>query len=275
MRLRPVVERGTPEKTAPTRNGRHFARVTLLVLFVLYAIVLTLALAFAGYRSPATSTPAAGAPRSRPTRVLIVGATGGTGRQLVAQALERGLTVTALVRDPSRLMIVHPQLTVIQGDVLDRASVEEAMRGQHAVLSALGHKRFFHPNRILSEGTRNVLRAMEAHGVSRFVCETSLGIGDSAGRFGVYYTFFTIPVVLPFYDWDKARQERAIAASSVDWVIVRPGLLTNGAKRGRYRHGRVGSFLLTVRISRADVADFMLNQLESDAYLRAAPGVCW
>ena len=275
MRLRPVVERGIPEKTAPTRNGRHFARVTFLVIFVLYAIGLTLALALAGYRSPATPATAGGAPRSRPTRVLIVGATGGTGRQLVSQALERGLTVTALVRDPSRLTIAHPQLTVIQGDVLDGASVEEAMRGQEAVLSALGHKRFFPPNRILSEGTRNILRAMEAHGVSRFVCETSLGIGDSAGRLGVYYTFFTIPVVLPFYDWDKARQERAIAASSVDWVIVRPGLLTNGAKRGRYRHGRVGSFLLTVRISRADVADFMLNQLESDAYLRAAPGVCW
>jgi len=143
------------------------------------------------------------------------------------------------------------------------------------VLSALGHKRFFPPNRILSEGTRNVVRAMEAHGVSRFVCETSMGIGDSAGRLGVYYTFFTIPVILPFYYRDKARQEKIIAASPLDWVIVRPGLLTNGAKRGGYRHGRrVGSFFWTMRISRAEVADFMLDQLESDTYLRTAPGVC-
>jgi uncharacterized protein YbjT (DUF2867 family) len=112
--------------------------------------------------------------------------------------------------------------------------------------------------------------------VHRFVCETSLGIGDSAGRLGLYYTFFTIPVVLPFYYWDKTRQERLIAASPVEWVIVRPGLLNNGAKRSRYRHGhRIGSFLWTVRISRADVADFMLNQLSSDTYLRTAPGVCW
>ena len=249
--------------------------MTFLVLFALYAIALTVALALAGYRSAANPSASAGAPRSLPTHVLIVGATGGTGRQLVAQALERGLTVTALVRDPARLTIAHPHLTVVRGDVLDGDSVTAAMRGQEAVLSALGHKRYFPPNRILSEGTRNVLRAMEAHGVSRFVCETSLGIGDSAGRLGIYYSFFTIPVILPFYYWDKTRQERIISSSPLEWVIVRPGLLTNGAKRGRYRHGRVGSFFWTMRISRADVADFMLNQLESDAYLRTAPGVCW
>ena len=93
---------------------------------------------------------------------------------------------------------------------------------------------------------------------------------------GLYFTLFVIPVILPFYFWDKTRQERTIAGSSVEWVIVRPGMLTNGEKRGRSHHGRhVGSFLLTVRISRADVADFMLNQLTSDRYLRSAPGVCW
>ncbi len=150
------------------------------------------------------------------------------------------------------------------------------MRGQEAVVSALGHRRFFYPSRILSEGTRNILRAMEGHGVRRFVCETSLGIGDSAWRMGLYYTLFTIPAILPLYFWDKARQERIIADSDVEWVIVRPGVLTNGDKRGRVRHGHsVGGFLWTPRISRADVADFMLNQLESDAYLRAAPGVAW
>jgi len=269
--------------------------MTLLLLFIFYAIALSVALArrgglgLAGHRSPfafAQGKQAAAAPRAlpgRPRRVLIIGATGGTGRQLVAQALERGYAVTALVRDASRLQVNHPQLTVLQGDVLDAGSVEAAVRGQEAVLSALGHKRFFYPTRILSEGTRNILRAMERHGVRRFVCETSLGIGDSSGRMGLTYTFFIIPLILPFYFWDKTRQERIIAASNLDWVIVRPGVLTNGAKRGRYRHGRrVGSFLWTVRISRADVADFMLNQLESDpaycgagTYLRTAVGVCW
>lgn len=248
--------------------------MTLFLFYILYAIALSAVLALAGYRS--LTTPSGGVPRRRPTRILIVGATGGTGRQLVAQALDRGYAVTALVRDPSRLQIKHPQLTVIQGDVLDYASIEAAMRGQEAVLSALGHKRYFYPTRILSEGTRNILRAMKTHGVPRVVCETSLGIGDSAGRMGLYYTLFVIPVILPFYFWDKTRQERMIAGSNVEWVIVRPGVLTNGDKRGRFRHGRnVGSFLWTVRISRADVAEFMLNQLASDTYLRSAPGVCW
>jgi putative NADH-flavin reductase len=248
----------------------------LLLLFLLYAISLTIGLALSGYRLRRAGTLEAPATRPRPSRLLIIGATGGTGRQLVAQALERGLSVTALVRDPSRLTVVHPQLTVVRGDVLDPVSVDAAMRGQEAVVCALGHRRYFSGARILSEGTRKILRAMEAHGVPRFVCETSLGIGDSAGRMGLYYTFFTIPVVLPLYFGDKCRQERSIAASGTEWVIVRPGRLTNGERRGRYRHGRdVGSFLGTVRISRADVADFMLNQLTSDAYVGSAPGVCW
>lgn len=247
--------------------------MTFLVLFLLYALVISAGLKRAGHRSQTASS--SGPAPVNPTRILILGATGGTGRQLVAQALERGYAVTAFVRDPSRLRVDHQQLTVVQGDVLDPASVEAAMRGQEAVLSALGHKRYFYRTRILSEGTRNVLRAMETHRVPRLICETSLGIGDSAGRMGLYYTFFVIPVILPFYFWDKTRQERVIARSNVEWVIVRPGALTNGDKRGRSRHGRhVGGFLLTVRVSRADVADFMLNQLTSNTYLRSAPGVC-
>src|SRR5262245_46667291 len=250
----------------------------LLLVLVSYAVVLSVALARAGYRSPRGSpnaTAPGGTAGGHPSRVLILGATGGTGRQLVRQALDRGLSVTALARDPSRLRIDHPRLKVVQGNVLDERSVDAAVRGQDAVVSALGHKRFFYPTRILSDGTRNLLRAMEAHGVRRLVCQPSLGMGDGAGRLGALYTLFIIPV-LPFYFWDKTRQERIIAESRVEWVIVRPGALTNGRKRGRCRHGRrVGNFLLTVRIGRADVAEFMLDQLTSDTYVGAAPGVCW
>ena len=246
----------------------------LLLIFLLYAAGLSVGLRRNGLRSSGSTT--APASDGRVTRVLIVGATGGTGRELVAQALERGHVVTALARDPSALGAPHPRLRVMRGDVLEYASVEAAVQGQEAVVCALGHKRFFYPTRILSAGTRNILREMEHHRVQRFVCETTLGIGDAAGRMGLYYTFFVIPIILPFYFWDKTRQERAIAASRVDWVVVRPGALTNGPKRGRYRHGRrVGSFLRTVRISRADVADFMLNQMTDRTYFGAAPGVCW
>ena len=207
-------------------------------------------------------------------RVLVIGATGGTGRQLVQQALALGHQVTAFVRDPAKLQIEHANLRVVKGDVLDYASVEAAMRGQNAVLSALGHKRFFYPNRIQSDGMRNILRAMKACDVPRLICETALGIGSAVGRLGLPHTFFILPLILPFYMWDKLRQEELIIASDRDWVIVRPGILTNGDARGTYRHGpKVGSYLWPVMISRADVADFMLKQLADDKYLGTAPGV--
>ncbi len=207
--------------------------------------------------------------------LLIVGATGGTGRELVAQALQRGHDVTAFVRKPSRLKVAHERLRVVQGDVLDADSLRKAAAGQQAVLCALGHKRWLYPTRILSQGTANILSAMRHAGVRRLVCETSLGIGDSRGRMGLYYTLFVIPFILPFYYWDKARQEAIVRASDLDWVIVRPGALSNGPRRGGCRHGdRIGNYLWTVGISRADTAAFMLDQVTSDDYLRAAPGVC-
>jgi putative NADH-flavin reductase len=247
-------------------------RIPFLLAWLAYALLLNLALARAGLRSrPAAA--GGGQHRAR-RRVLIVGASGGTGRQLVAQALDRGLEVTALVRKRSRLPLEHARLTVVEGDVLDEACVAAAVRGQDAVLCALGHKRFLGPTRILSQGTDNLLRAMEALGIPRLVCQTSLGIGDSAGRMGIAFSLFVIPVILPFYFWDKTRQERRIERSALEWVIVRPAALTNGAASGRVRHGPgVGSFLLTRRISRADVAAFMLDQLGSGAPLRVVKNV--
>ena len=207
-------------------------------------------------------------------RILIIGATGGTGRELVQQALQQGYQVTAFVRDPARLGMEHANLRTVQGDVLDYVSVESAMQGQNAVLSALGHKRFFYPNRIQSDGMRHILRAMKTCHVPRLVCETALGIGNSVGRLGLPHTFLILPLLLVFYMWDKLRQEELIRASDCDWVIVRPGVLTSGAARGQYRHGpEVGSYLWPVKISRADVADFMLKQLGDDTYVGTAPGL--
>src|SRR2546428_11658129 len=120
--------------------------------------------------------------------LLIIGATGGTGRELVKQALERGHQVTAFVRTPARLRLAYERLTVVRGDVLDRSSVEAAGRGHDAVPSALGHKRGFYPARVLSAGPANILGATGACGVRRLLCETALRRGESCGRMGVYYT---------------------------------------------------------------------------------------
>lgn len=248
--------------------------MTILIVLFIYALALNILLWRAGLHLSPRQIETSSA--TTPKRILIIGSTGGTGRRLVEQALERGYTVTAMARDPSKLCIEHPQLNVLRGDVLDYDSVAAAVEGQDAVVSALGHKRFFYPTRILSDGTRNILKAMEASGVRRFVCETALGFGDTTGRMGLLYTFIVIPLVLPFYFFDKTRQEKLIAASNLDWVIVRPGALTNSAKRGvKHRGSNVGNFITGARISRADVADFMLDQLESDDYLGQSPGISW
>lgn len=241
----------------------------LLSLYVAYAGALLVALSLRNV----ASTPVSAAAVQPGARVLIIGATGGTGRELVAQALDRGYVVTVLVRDPAQLAIAHPRLTVIKGDVLDAAAVDSAMTDQRGMVCALGHRRFFGPSRILSDGMRNLLRACEARGVSRVVCQTSLGLGHSAGRMGLYYTLLVIPVILPFYFWDKTRQEQLIASGLTPWIIVRPGALSYGAARGRYRTGRVGSFVLTPGIRRADVAHFLLDQLTDNAFLGSAVGV--
>jgi len=214
--------------------------------------------------------------RSRPLNLLIIGSTGGTGRELVRQALEQGHIVTAFARKPDKIRLHHANLKIAQGNVLDYASVDRAVAGQDAVLCALGHKRWVIKTSILSEGTRNIIRAMQQHGVKRLVCETSLGVGDSVGRLGLQYTLFLIPLLLFFYFRDKGVQERYIKESDRDWVIVRPGLLTNGKMRGRYKHGgKIGNYIWSVRISRADVADFMLRQVAENSYLRLAVGVAY
>ena len=112
------------------------------------------------------------------------------------------------------------------------------------------------------------------HAVRRLICETALGISDSWWQLGAYCTLFVRPMILPFYLRDKVRQEAVIRASSLDWTIVRPGALTNGPRRSRYRQGsQVGHWLRTVRISRADVAAFMLDQLTDVRYLKTAVGI--
>lgn len=247
---------------------------TILILWLIYAVAYNLALIRKAPRSKKQKPPMRG--WGNRLRVLIIGATGGTGRQLVRQALEQGHQVTAFVRDPARLKMRHANLRVVMGNALDYASVELAMQGQSAVLSALGHKRFFWPTKILSRGTENVMQAMKVCRVPRFICESSLGVGNAVGRLGLPATLLFVPLILPFYFRDRLRQEKLIEENiDIDWVIVRPPALTNGAKRGgKYRHGfNVGNYIWPRRISRADVADFMLRQLNDDTYIGRAPGV--
>lgn len=208
-------------------------------------------------------------------KIVVFGATGGTGRELVGQALERGHDVTAQARSPEKLAeLAHEHLEVVQGDVLAPTDVERAVTGQDAVLCAIGAGA--ERSTLREDGTRNIVAAMEATGVRRLVCLSSLGVGDSRANLGFFTKHVVVGIFLRHAFADHERQEAVIRNSSLDWTIVRPPHLKEGPRTGEYRHG----FAPTDRdiqgwISRADVADFMLNQLDSDTYLRRSPGVSY
>jgi putative NADH-flavin reductase len=207
-------------------------------------------------------------------KVLILGATGGTGRTLVDRALALGHQVTALARNPSAVAPEDSRPTVLQGNALDARAVGEAVRGQDAVLFALGSTRIRKPLTFFSESTRIVVGAMQRHGVRRLICVTGIGAGDSRGHGGFLFDLVLRPLVLRYQYEDKDRQEEIIRASDLDWVIVRPARLTDGPATGEYRVFLGGSYTATT-ISRADVAAFMLAQLTSDSYVRRAPVISY
>jgi len=209
-------------------------------------------------------------------KILIIGGTGKTGKELIKQGLEQGYSITALVRNPTKIKINHPNLTIKKGNVLKPESFGDTFQGQDAVLSALGHKRFIIKTTILSEGTKNIIAEMQRQKIKRFICITSLGINNSRFKLGLYYTLFTIPFILFFYFLDKSKQEEIIKQSDLNWTIVRPGQLTNGKKRTKYKHGEeLGNYILTKMISRADVAHFMLNEINVKHYLYKTPGLTY
>lgn len=205
-------------------------------------------------------------------RLLIFGATGGTGRELVHQALERGHSVTAFARDPAALDR-RAGLDRIAGDALDPVAVERALDGHDAVLCALGRPAI-RPGRTRSHGTRNIVQAMEHSGPRRLICQSTIGIGDTRPLLPPLYRYLLVPLLLRPTFAEHARQEAAVRASQLDWTIVRAGALTDGERTGGYRHGFPPTDRsLAFEISRADVAAFTLDVLADNAYVRASPSI--
>ncbi len=207
-------------------------------------------------------------------KLLVFGSTGGTGRRIVEQALLQGHTVAAFARDPRKLDITHASLEVIRGDVTDSASVEAAVRGNEAVLSTIGAG--FRRCTLRTEGTWNIVRAMEEAGVRRLVNQSALGVGDSRDLLPFHYRYGIVPILLRHAFEDHEGQEAVIRESGLDWTIVRPGNLTDGGLTGEYRHGFTATDKATrLKVSRADVADFMLSQVTDESYLRSTPSVSY
>lgn len=201
-------------------------------------------------------------------QIALFGATGGTGQQVLEQALAAGHSIKALARDPAKLS-ARDGLGVIQGDVLDQAATDSCVEGTDAVICVLGTTPGSEP--VEAAGTERILAAMDKHGVKRLIAVSSMGVGDSIDQ--VNFAFRIIMnLTLKRIMQAKAEQERLIMASDTDWTIVRPGGLTDAPASGDYRAG-LDKSIKAKRVSRADVADFVVKQLADDSYVRRAPAV--
>ncbi|MBK5968527.1 MULTISPECIES: NAD(P)-dependent oxidoreductase [Thiorhodovibrio] len=200
--------------------------------------------------------------------IALFGATGGTGREVLAQALTQGHRIQALVRDPTSLP-AQDGLRLIPGDVLDATATRQCITGTDAVICVLGSKPKQPP--IEARGTAVIVEAMQASAVRRLIAVTSMGVGDSRRQLNPLFRWI-MDLSLKAIMQAKAEQEQLIRASGLDWTIVRPGGLTDGPRTGTYRHG-LDKSIKGGRISRADVAEFVLAQLDDRHYWQKTPAV--
>jgi putative NADH-flavin reductase len=204
-------------------------------------------------------------------KVLIFGASGATGRHLVVQALLQGHEVTAFVRNISKLNIDHSCLKIIAGNVTDFHLINSIMQGQDAVVSALGAQSPFKYDQTIVDGVQNIVRAMENNGVQRFIYLSFAGVKKSRHQAGFVIKHIA-PLLLKTEIKGHQQREKLIQQTRLLWTIVRPATLTNGKKLLQYRAGEnIISNGFVVSISRADVASFMLQQLNDNLYLHQSP----
>lgn len=201
-------------------------------------------------------------------RILVLGATGGTGRQVLVQAAERDREITVLVRDPRKLPKNATPLRVLTGDLLhDPDVLTAALAGQDAVISALGVGLSFKSGGLISRGAPLLVAAMKHQGVRRLVFTSALGVGATRRNTPVLVRLFSGTLLREVYA-DKERGERSILSSDLDWTIVYPAGLTNGPRTGRYRVGERLPLPGIPLISRADVAEVLLDQVDDRTYIR-------
>ena len=205
--------------------------------------------------------------------VLVIGASKGIGLEAVKQALACGHHVRALARTADRIPVSHPALEKLQGDALDKAAVKTALDGVDVVIQALGvaagPAMVLRPVHLFSKSTRVLVPAMAEAGVRRLICVTGFGAGDSRSTLGCLQGI-AFEFILGRAYADKDLQEKLIRDSDLDWVIVRPVVLTNGPRTDRYRVLVNPKQWRNGFISRADVADFLVKQVTDTTYINQA-----
>ena len=200
--------------------------------------------------------------------VLVIGAAGKTGEQVVKRALAQGHRVTALVHDADVYNPPSPHVKVVGGDATDAALVAGAMAGQAGVIDSVGGSTPFLNTDLERNVAKTVVAAMKQHGVRRLVVVSVLGAGDSREQAGWFYEHLFIPTFLRGAVKDKNAMEQTVETSGVDFVIARPPVLSDDAATGKIRV--VGKGETADRITRADLATFLVDQLTDDAHLGQA-----
>lgn len=193
-------------------------------------------------------------------KILVIGATGPQGRELLSQGVAAGHEMTAAVRNMD-VEGLPAGARKVRVDVTEPETLAMAVTGQDAVVSSLGSGLSRRPMTMLSEGTRHLAEAMKGAGVRRLICITGIGAGDSKGHGGFVYDNIIQPLLLDEVYKDKTRQEEVVKTSGLDWTLVRPGQLTNGPRTGHFEAYTDLSEITVGKISRADVASFILIHL--------------
>jgi uncharacterized protein YbjT (DUF2867 family) len=208
-------------------------------------------------------------------KILVLGATGGTGRLIVSQALARGYDVTVLARSAEKATDLKGA-NLIVGDARDETALRQALKGRDAVISSLGTPASpFREVTLLSTATRALVSAMKLEHVSRLVCITGMGAGDSAGHGGLLFDNLIFPLLLHKVYADKDRQEAIVRDSGLDWVLVRPSVLNDKPSRDTIRALTDLSGFHGGSISRDNVARFVLDQLRDGTWVHRSPLITW
>ena len=200
-------------------------------------------------------------------KLLILGATGNTGKELVTQAFEQNHEITVLVRDSSKLRVPHEKLNVIIGSVLDKAVLTKALEGTDAVISALGVGNSLKSNNLISNAVSTLIPAMSATGVKRVIFLSAFGVGETFKQASLIQKIAFRLFLKDLYA-DKTKADEQLRSSNLDWTLVFPAKLTNGPRTGKYTVGEKLKMKGFPSISRADVADFMLKQLADKSFMR-------
>ena len=206
-------------------------------------------------------------------KLVIFGATGKVGRHATAQALEQGYEVTACVRSAAAALGEHPKLKLIVGDVLNSRDVDQAIKGQDAVMITLG-KPIRNKEGLRTKGTANIIRSMQSHGPKRLVVLSGHGVAESHADLPALYRWFIMPFILNHVYADHEKQEALVKTSGLDWTLVRPTNYFDGAKTGAYKvnFGKKQKGM-KFKITYNDVAEFMVGQIKDNRFVHAAPSL--